>query len=39
MRLGRELKWDPQAESFVNDGEANGWLAREMRSPWGYDSV
>ena len=39
MRLSRELKWDPQAESFVNDVEADGWLAREMRSPWGYDSI
>jgi hypothetical protein len=39
MRLSRELKWDPQAESFVNDAESNGWLTREMRSPWGYDNV
>ena len=39
MRLGRELNWDPQAESFVNDAEANRWLAREMRKPWGYDKV
>lgn len=39
MRLGRELTWDPAAESFVNDAEANPWLAREMRSPWNYDSV
>ncbi len=39
MRLGRELNWDPLKESFVNDAEANRWLAREMRSPWGYDNV
>jgi predicted dehydrogenase len=39
LRLGRELQWDPQAEAFVDDSEANGWLAREMRSPWKYDSV
>jgi predicted dehydrogenase len=39
MHLGRELNWDPQKESFVNDAEANRWLAREMRSPWGYENV
>jgi predicted dehydrogenase len=39
MRLGRELAWDPGAETFVNDAEANHWLAREMRSPWSYESV
>jgi predicted dehydrogenase len=31
MRLGRKLKWDPQREQFVGDGEANGWLRREQR--------
>ncbi|MBI2950434.1 MAG: Gfo/Idh/MocA family oxidoreductase [Verrucomicrobia bacterium] len=38
-RLGRKLQWDPAKEEFVNDKEANGWLAREMRKPWNYDAV
>ena len=37
MRLGRRLKWDPSAEQFTGDEEANGWLAREMRKPYVYD--
>jgi predicted dehydrogenase len=39
MRLGRELKWDPAKEQFVDDKEANTWLAREPRKPWSYDAV
>jgi predicted dehydrogenase len=39
MRLGRELKWDPKAEAFVGDKEADGWLKREQRKPWTYDAV
>ena len=39
IRLGRKLKWDPTAEQFAGDDEANGMLAREMRKPWGYDAV
>jgi predicted dehydrogenase len=39
IRLGRELHWDPAAEQFVNDPEANGDVAREMRKPWSYESV
>ena len=39
IRLGRKLKWDPKAEQFVGDDEANGMHAREMRKPWGYDAV
>jgi predicted dehydrogenase len=31
MRLGRALKWDPAAERFVDDAEANTWLQREQR--------
>ena len=35
MRLGRPLKWDPAAELFVGDDEANQWLQRTQRR--GYE--
>lgn len=38
MRLGRKLQWDPDAERFVNDDEANRMLSRPMRSPWRLDA-
>jgi predicted dehydrogenase len=34
IQLGRKLKWDPQAERFVNDDSANALLSRPMRKPW-----
>jgi len=34
MKLGRKLKWDPEAEKFTNDDQANRMLWRPMRSPW-----
>jgi len=34
LRLGRSLKWDPQAERFVDDAQANTMLLRAMRPPW-----
>ena len=34
MRLGRKLKWDPKAERFSNDEEANGLITPKMRAPW-----
>ena len=37
MRLGRPLAWDPQAEIFPEDKEANAWLKREQRS--GFETV
>ncbi|MCE9531848.1 MAG: Gfo/Idh/MocA family oxidoreductase [Planctomycetes bacterium] len=39
MRLGRPLKWDPEKETFIDDAQANGSLAREMRKPWSYDAM
>lgn len=35
MRLGRPLRWNPDAEEFVDDAEANTWLSREQRT--GYE--
>lgn len=37
MRLGRPLKWDPEAEQFLGDEEANALLRREQRG--GYEVV
>jgi predicted dehydrogenase len=39
MKLGRELKWDPQEERYVNDEEANALLSRPQRAPYGTDFV
>jgi predicted dehydrogenase len=39
MRLGRTLRWDPTAERFLNDEEANGMLSRKQRAPYGTDAV
>lgn len=32
MKLGRKLTWDPKAEKFVNDAEANALCLRKPRS-------
>jgi len=34
IRLGRRLRWDPQAERFIGDDEANRMISRAMRAPW-----
>jgi predicted dehydrogenase len=34
MLLDRKLRWDPAAERFIDDDEANRFLARPMREPW-----
>lgn len=35
MELGRKLRWDPAAEQFLDDAEANRLRSRPMREPWG----
>ena len=34
MALGRKLKWDPAAEKFIGDDEANAMLMPKMRPPY-----
>jgi len=34
LQLGRSLKFDPVALSFINDDEANKMINPPMRSPW-----
>ena len=34
MWTGRKLQWDPVAERFVNDPDADRYLSRSMRAPW-----
>lgn len=35
MRLNRTVRWDPAAEQFQNDPEANATLSRPQRAPYG----
>ncbi len=34
LRVGRDLKWDPENERILGDEEANRMLSRPMRAPW-----
>jgi predicted dehydrogenase len=34
IQVGRPLAWDPAAERFADDAEANRLLVRPMRGPW-----
>jgi len=34
MHLQRKLFWDPKAERFINDDEANRWLSRPERAKY-----
>ena len=35
MRLGRELRWDPQTRDIIGDAQASAFLSRESRK--GYE--
>ena len=39
MKFDRKLYWDPVAEKFRDDDEANAMLSRPQRSPYGTDLV
>jgi predicted dehydrogenase len=41
LRTGKKLQWDPANEVFIGEhaGEANPYLAREMRKPYDYSFV
>ena len=34
IKLGQKLKWDPKAETFIGNSQANQLLSMPMRSPW-----
>ena len=37
MQLQRRLRWDPIAERFIDDEQANRLLSRAIRAPWSYN--
>lgn len=39
VRLGRKVNWDPKAEAFVNDDEAQKMASRPQRAPFDYSLV
>ncbi len=39
MKVPGKLQWDPSKEQFVNSTEANSWLRRSQRAPYGTDRV
>jgi predicted dehydrogenase len=39
MKLGRKLRWNPDAEDFVDDTEASALLTRPQRSPWTIENI
>lgn len=39
IKTGRKLRWDPKAEAFVDDNEANAMCRlRPMRKPWSLEA-
>jgi len=39
LRLGRDLRWDPDKEQVIDDAAANAMLSRPMRAPWSLPEV
>jgi len=39
MKLPRKLYWNPKAERFINDDEANSMLSRAQRFPYGTEYI
>lgn len=39
MKLKRPLTWDVKSERFLNDAEANEWLSRPERAPYGVTGL
>ncbi len=38
-RLGRGVKWDPKAERFIGDDQAQAMTDRAYRAPWAHDTA
>ena len=36
MKTGRRLRWDPKAERFIGDDEANAMISRPQRKPYTF---
>jgi predicted dehydrogenase len=39
MKVPGKLHWDPKAERFTNSAEANKWLSRPQRFPYGTNYI
>ena len=39
MKIPRKLEWNPKTEIFINDNEANAFLSRPQRKPYGTNYV
>jgi predicted dehydrogenase len=39
MKVGRPVTWDPRAERFVSDNQADALLARHERAPYGIQHL
>jgi predicted dehydrogenase len=38
IRLGQQLRWNPETQRFIDNDAANRMLSREMRAPWRLDA-
>jgi predicted dehydrogenase len=39
IRIGKQLRWDPEREQFTNSDEANALLSRPCRAPWTLETI